>query len=65
MKQGRVKHSYRVAHIALEPSMSELQTKLPSNTWVVANWDEYIQTIEQQASEKPRVTITMDNSESK
>jgi len=54
MKQGRVKHSYRVAHIALEPSMSELQTKLPSNTWVVANWDEYIQTIEQQASEKAK-----------
>jgi hypothetical protein len=26
--------------------MSELQTKLPTDTWVVAIWDEYIQAIE-------------------
>lgn len=26
--------------------MSKLQTKLPTDTWVTASWDEYIQTIE-------------------
>jgi hypothetical protein len=34
--------------------MSELQTKLPTDTWVVATWDEYIQTIENPAYEKAK-----------
>ena len=34
--------------------MSELQTKLLTDTWVVATWDEYIQTIEQPAYENAK-----------
>ena len=34
--------------------MSELQTKLPTDTWVVATWDEYIQAIEDPAYEKAK-----------
>lgn len=34
--------------------MSELQTKLQTDTWVVATWDEYIQTIEDPAYEKAK-----------
>lgn len=34
--------------------MSELQTQLPTDTWVVATWDEYIQTIENPAYEKAK-----------
>ena len=34
--------------------MSELQTKLPTDTWVVASWDEYIQIIEDPAYEKAK-----------
>lgn len=34
--------------------MSELQTKLNSDTWVVATWDEYIQVIESPACEKAK-----------
>jgi len=34
--------------------MSELKTKLPTNTWIVATWDEYIQAIEDQAYEKAK-----------
>lgn len=34
--------------------MSELQTKLPADTWIVASWDEYIQTIEDPAYEKAK-----------
>ncbi len=34
--------------------MSELQTKLPINTWFVATWDEYIQVIESPAYEKAK-----------
>lgn len=34
--------------------MSELQTKLPADTWVVATWDEYIQTIEDPVYEKAK-----------
>lgn len=26
--------------------MNQLQTKLPTDTWVVASWDEYVQVIE-------------------
>ncbi len=31
--------------------MSNLQTKLPTDTWVVATWEEYIQAIEEPAYE--------------
>ncbi len=34
--------------------MSELKTKLPTDTWVVATWDEYIQAIENPAYEKAK-----------
>jgi Uma2 family endonuclease len=34
--------------------MSELRTKLPTDTWVVASWDEYIQTIEDPTYEKAK-----------
>jgi Uma2 family endonuclease len=34
--------------------MSELQTQLPTDTWVVATWDEYVQTIENPAYEKAK-----------
>ncbi len=34
--------------------MSELQTKLPTDIWVTATWDEYIQTIENPAYEKAK-----------
>jgi Uma2 family endonuclease len=34
--------------------MSQLQTKFPTDTWVVANWDEYIQVIENPAYEKAK-----------
>jgi hypothetical protein len=34
--------------------MSELQTKFPTDTWVVAIWDEYIQAIEDPAYEKAK-----------
>jgi Uma2 family endonuclease len=34
--------------------MSELQTKFPTDTWVVASWDEYIQIIEDPAYEKAK-----------
>jgi Uma2 family endonuclease len=34
--------------------MSELQTKLPIDTWVVATWDEYIQAIEDPIYEKAK-----------
>lgn len=34
--------------------MSELQTKLPTDTWVVATWDAYIQAIEDPAYEKAK-----------
>lgn len=34
--------------------MSQLQTKLPTNTWVTATWDEYIQTIESPAYTKAK-----------
>jgi len=34
--------------------MSELQTKLPTDTWVIATWNEYIQAIENPAYEKAK-----------
>lgn len=34
--------------------MNKLQTKIPSDTWVAATWDEYIQTIEDSAYEKAK-----------
>jgi Uma2 family endonuclease len=34
--------------------MSELQTKLPTDTWVVATWDKYIQAIEDPIYEKAK-----------
>jgi Uma2 family endonuclease len=34
--------------------MSNLQTKLPTDTWVTATWDEYIQVIEKPAYEKAK-----------
>ncbi|MBD6619846.1 Uma2 family endonuclease [Komarekiella sp. 'clone 1'] len=34
--------------------MSEIQTKLPTDTWVVATWDEYIQAVESPAYEKAK-----------
>jgi hypothetical protein len=34
--------------------MSQLQTKLPTDTWVTATWDEYIQTIEDPAYAKAK-----------
>lgn len=34
--------------------MIELQTKLPTDTWVVATWDEYIQAIEDPVYEKAK-----------
>ncbi|MBW4571070.1 MAG: Uma2 family endonuclease [Tolypothrix carrinoi HA7290-LM1] len=34
--------------------MSELQTKLPTDIWVTATWDEYIQAIEDPAYEKAK-----------
>ena len=34
--------------------MSQLQTKLPTDTWVSATWDEYIQTIENPEYEKAK-----------
>ncbi len=34
--------------------MVNLQTKLPTNTWVTATWDEYIQVIENPAYEKAK-----------
>jgi Uma2 family endonuclease len=34
--------------------MSELQTKIPTDTWVLATWDEYIQVIEDPANEKAK-----------
>ena len=34
--------------------MSNLQIKLPTDTWVVASWDEYVQVIEDPAYEKAK-----------
>ncbi|MBD1921576.1 Uma2 family endonuclease [Microcoleus sp. FACHB-831] len=34
--------------------MSTMQTKLPTDTWVVATWDEFIQTIEDPAYQKTK-----------
>lgn len=34
--------------------MSNLQTKLPTDTWVVATWEEYIQAVEEPAYENTR-----------
>jgi len=34
--------------------MSQLKTELPTDTWIVATWDEYIQTIANPAYEKAR-----------
>lgn len=34
--------------------MSELQTKIPTDTWVIASWDEYIQIIENPAYDKAK-----------
>jgi Uma2 family endonuclease len=34
--------------------MSELSTKIPTDTWVVATWDEYIQTLENPAYDKAK-----------
>ena len=34
--------------------MTELQTKFPTDTWVIARWDEYIQAIENPAYEKAK-----------
>ena len=34
--------------------MPELQTKFPTDTWVIARWDEYIQAIENPAYEKAK-----------
>ncbi|MGI2905186.1 Uma2 family endonuclease [Tolypothrix sp. VBCCA 56010] len=34
--------------------MSNLQTKIPTDTWVAATWDEYIQEIENPAREKAK-----------
>lgn len=34
--------------------MSQLKAKLPTDTWVVATWDEYIQVIEDPASKKAK-----------
>jgi Uma2 family endonuclease len=34
--------------------MSELKTKLPTDTWVVATWDEYIEAIEDPLYEKAK-----------
>ncbi|WP_017651099.1 Uma2 family endonuclease [Fortiea contorta] len=34
--------------------MSNLQTKLPTDTWIAATWDEYIQVIENSAYEKAK-----------
>lgn len=34
--------------------MSELKTKLPTDTWVIATWDEYIEVIEDPAYEKAK-----------
>lgn len=34
--------------------MSQLQTKIPTDTWVVASWDEYIQAIEDPQLEKAK-----------
>ncbi|MBW4688923.1 MAG: Uma2 family endonuclease [Komarekiella atlantica HA4396-MV6] len=34
--------------------MSEIQTKLPTDTWIVATWDEYIQAVESPAYEKAK-----------
>jgi Uma2 family endonuclease len=42
------------ANFSLGKSMSELQTKLPTDTWVVATWDKYIQAIEDPIYEKAK-----------
>ncbi len=34
--------------------MSQLKTKIPTNTWVKATWDEYLQTIEDPALAKAK-----------
>ncbi|WP_193198199.1 Uma2 family endonuclease [Nostoc sp. MG11] len=34
--------------------MSEVQTKLPTDSWAVASWDEYIQAVENPAYEKAK-----------
>jgi Uma2 family endonuclease len=34
--------------------MAELQTKIPSDTWFVASWDDYIQTVEDSSYEKAK-----------
>lgn len=34
--------------------MTELQTKIPTDTWVIATWDEYVQIIENPAYEKAK-----------
>ena len=34
--------------------MNELQIKLPTNTWVVASWEQYVQAIEDPAYEKAK-----------
>jgi hypothetical protein len=34
--------------------MAELQTKLPTDTWVVASWNDYIQTVEDSSYEKAK-----------
>jgi Uma2 family endonuclease len=37
-----------------EAVMSELKTKLPTDTWVVATWDEYIEAIEDSVYKKAK-----------
>jgi hypothetical protein len=34
--------------------MAELQTKIPSDTWFVASWSDYIQTVEDSSYEKAK-----------
>ena len=34
--------------------MSKLETKIPTDTWIVATWDEYIQAIEKPEYEKAK-----------
>lgn len=40
--------------------MSKLTTKLPTDTWIAATWEEYVETLEAPAYEKPKVTIIID-----
>lgn len=36
--------------------MTNLQTKLATDTWITATWQEYIQLIENPAYQKPKIT---------